>query len=146
MVLEHLVSAGLAEGEELLAKLDAAGARSAADAIRNRGAAGAVFTHQQKVDVWNVIHDWLGYATTDELGEIMALREALELDLEWHRENGPKRLSLIALNGGRIVLYCGDPAGRAGSLSTAVSMVLCVSFARCPPSVWAPNGPQNRLM
>jgi hypothetical protein len=46
----------------------------------------------------------------------MALREALELDLEWHRENGPKRLSLIALNGGRNCFVLQGPS-RAGGVA-----------------------------
>jgi len=68
--------------QALIKRLDAAGSSGAADAIRNRIPAGAVFTHQQKVDIWNVLHDWLAAQGTDGLGELMAVRDELILDLD----------------------------------------------------------------
>jgi hypothetical protein len=68
--------------EELIRRLETAGAKGAADAIRNRIPAGAVFTHQQKSDLWRVIEEWLVQSDTDTLGAIMGVRDELILDLD----------------------------------------------------------------
>jgi hypothetical protein len=76
------VDVSWAKTQELIRRLDAAGAKGAADAIRNRIPAGAVFTHQQKSDLWNVIQAWLFESDTDTLGEVMDVRDELILDLD----------------------------------------------------------------
>jgi hypothetical protein len=69
--------------QELVRRLEAAGAQAAADAIRDGIPAGAVFTHSQKGDLWKVIEDWLRESSTDELGgAMMAVRDELILDLD----------------------------------------------------------------
>jgi hypothetical protein len=68
--------------QELMRRLEAASAKGAADAIRNRIPAGATFTHQQKSGLWRVIQEWLFESDTDTLGEVMAVRDELILDLD----------------------------------------------------------------
>lgn len=70
------------EAQALLQRLDQARATGAAEAIRNRPRAGAVLTHHQKADVWNVIDAWLVEVGSDRLGQVLRLREALEVDLD----------------------------------------------------------------
>jgi hypothetical protein len=69
------------ETQELRQRLDAQGRKGALDAIDLRIPAGVVFTQQQKIDVWNVIHDWLEEVAADELGNVLGLREAIEGDV-----------------------------------------------------------------
>lgn len=73
---------GSAHVEEVCHRLDEAGYRESADAIRNRPPAGALLTHEQKVDLLNVTRDWIGEVGEEELGDAVRLREALEVDLD----------------------------------------------------------------
>jgi hypothetical protein len=72
--------------QELIRRLDSAGKTGAADAIRNRIPEGAVFTPQQKSDLWNVLDSWLVEHGTDGLAELMAVRDELILDLDIGRK------------------------------------------------------------
>jgi hypothetical protein len=63
------------DGRELIRRVHAARGKFAADSFVIDAASGAL-THEQMIDVWNVIHDWLADPDAD-LGTVERLRDAL---------------------------------------------------------------------
>lgn len=79
---------GSAHVKEVCHRLEEAGYREAAEAIRNRPPGGAVLTDQQKMDLWNVIRDWTGEVDAEAPDDVVKLREALEADHDVGRGGG----------------------------------------------------------
>ena len=74
--------------EEVCHRLDEAGYRETADAIRNRPRAGAVLTDEQKVDLREVLREWARDEGADEPEDVATLRDALEAELGDKGEEG----------------------------------------------------------
>ena len=74
--------------EEVCHRLDEAGYRETADAIRNRPQPGAVLTDEQTVDLREVLREWAREEAAEEPEDVARLRDALEAELDGKGEEG----------------------------------------------------------